>query len=251
MADVFEQWQTLISDPDLDRRFGSEIVMYELGLVITATFYGTQDEFNATGIPDKIPAGKISVLVDGWMGAVAQQAEDAALYLSDIRSAFTSRSLAFREDELLSRSEIDSMMSYLDDTSSGTLLWFLIFDVTGGAINDIAMNATAYSHRDKIMFCQGYGIGVPTLSQTTKDFMSGIITNIQNSSAETLTTYPGYVDPALNNAQESYWGPNLDRLGQIKVQWDPSDLFHNPQSVRPSTLDATQESKATNRRRKF
>lgn len=251
MADIFEQWQTLISDPDLDRRFGSEIVMYELGLVITATFYGSEAEFNATGIPTKIPAGKISVVLDDWLGVIAQQAEEAALYLSDIRSAFTSRSLAFRQDELLTRAEIDSMMSYLDNTARGTLVWFLIFDVSGGAINDVPMNATAYAHRDKIMFCQGYGIGIPTLSQTTKDFMNGIINNIQSTAGNTLTTYPGYVDPVLTNAQQSYWGPNLDRLGQIKSDWDPSDLFHNPQSVRPATLDARQESRASSRRSFF
>lgn len=251
MADIFEQWQTLISDPNLDRRFGSEIVMHELGLVITATFYGTQEEFDATGIPDKIPAGKVSVVLDDWLGAVAQQAEDAALYLSDIQSAFTSRSLAFRQDELLTTDQIKSMMTYLDETDRGTLLWFLIFDVSGGAINDIPMNATAYSHRDKIMFCQGYGIGIPTLSQTTKDFMNGLIDNIQSAAGQTLTTYPGYVDPLLANAQESYWGPNLERLGQIKSNWDVNDVFHNPQSVRPATLDGTQQSKAKNRRRRF
>ncbi|KAK6207156.1 hypothetical protein LQW54_007473 [Pestalotiopsis sp. IQ-011] len=251
MVDIFDQWQSLISDPDLDRRFGSEIVMHELGLVITATFYGTQDEFDATGIPDKIPAGKVSVVLDDWLGVIAQQAEDAALYLSDIQSAFTSRSLAFRQDELLATDEIKSMMTYLDETDRGTLLWFLIFDVSGGAVNDIAMNATAYSHRDKIMFCQGYGIGVPTLSQTTKDFMNGLINNIQSAAGQTLTTYPGYVDPLLTNAQESYWGPNLERLGQVKSDWDANDVFHNPQSVRPATLDATQQSKARNRRRAF
>ncbi|KAH6654905.1 hypothetical protein BKA67DRAFT_518023 [Truncatella angustata] len=248
MADIFEQWQTLISDPNLDRRFGSEVVLHELGLVITATFYGTEEEFEATGIPDRIPTGKISVVLDDWLGVLTQQAEDAALYLSDVRTAFTSRSLAFRQDELLTREEIDSMMSYLDNADHGTLLWFLIFDVTGGAINDIAMNATAYSHRDKIMFCQGYGIGVPTLSQTTKDFMDGIITNIQSTAEQTLTTYPGYVDPALANPQQSYWGPNLERLGQIKSNWDPNDVFHNPQSIRPATLDARQESGAKGRR---
>ncbi|KAI0128278.1 hypothetical protein BJ170DRAFT_682074 [Xylariales sp. AK1849] len=255
MADVFEQWQTLISDPDLDRRFGSEIVIHELGLVITATFYGTQDEFDATGIPDKIPTGTISVVVDDWLAVLADQAEEAALYLSDIRSAFTAKSVAFREDELLSSDAVKSMMSYLDNTDRGTLLWFLIFDASGGAINDIPMNATAYSHRDKIMFCQGYGIGIPTLTQTTKDFMNGIIANIQGSVPQTLTTYPGYVDPNLTNAQESYWGPNLATLETIKTTWDPTDLFHNPQSVQPGTsnktLDASQTSDAKNRRRKF
>lgn len=235
MADVFEQWQTLIADPDLDRRFGTEIVMYELGLIITATFYGTQDEFDATGIPDKIPTGSVSVVIDDWLAVIAEQAEEAALYLSDIPTAFTVRSLAFREDEILSKDAIDSMMSYLDNTNRGTLTWFLIFDATGGAISDIPMNATAYSHRDKIMFCQGYGIGIPTLTQSTKDFMNGLVDNIQGNIPETLTTYPGYVDPSLTNPQTSYWGPNLNNLMQIKAKWDPNDVFHNPQSVQPAT----------------
>jgi hypothetical protein len=248
MADVFEQWQTLISDPDLDRRFGSEMVLHQLGLVITATFYGTEEEYNATGIPDKIPTGTISVVVDDWLAVIANQAEEAALYLSDTRAAFTAKSVAFTQDELPSTDAISSMMDYLDNTDAGTLIWFLIFDVTGGAISDVAMNATSYSHRDKIMFCQGYGIGIPTLSQTTKDFMSGIINNIQSTESLNLTTYPGYVDPTLANAQQSYWGPNLARLGQIKSNWDSSDLFHNPQSVRPSTLDASQQSSAERRR---
>ncbi|KAI8627322.1 Glucooligosaccharide oxidase [Xylariaceae sp. FL1651] len=233
MIPIFKQWQDLISDPNLDRRFGTEFVAHELGVIITATFYGTEDEWNATGIPKRIPTGKVSVVVDDWLAVIAQQAEDAGLYLSDIHTAFTARSLAFRADETLSEDAITKMMDYLDDTDHGTLLWFLIFDATGGAISDIPMNATAYSHRDKIMFCQGYGIGIPTLTQTTKDFMNGIIDTIQNSSSQTLTTYPGYVDPSLANPQQSYWGPNLNTLGTIKSSYDPNDLFHNPQSVRP------------------
>lgn len=39
LSPVFEAWQNLISDPDLDRRFGSEFVMHELGAIITGTFF--------------------------------------------------------------------------------------------------------------------------------------------------------------------------------------------------------------------
>lgn len=230
---IFQQWQDLISDPNLDRRFGTEFVMHELGVIITATFYGTEDEWKATGIPDKIPAGNTSVVVNDWLAVIAQQAEDAALWLSDIRSSFTARSVAFRADELLTPDTVSSLMNYIDDAKRGTLLWFLIFDATGGAISDVPMNATAYSHRDKIMFCQGYGIGIPVLTDDTRAFLNGIIDTIQSSAPQALTTYPGYVDPSLVNAQASYWGPNLNALGQVKSKWDPSDLFHNPQSVRP------------------
>ncbi|KAI1173720.1 hypothetical protein F4777DRAFT_556523 [Nemania sp. FL0916] len=238
MVPVFKQWQDLISDPNLDERFGTEFVAHELGAVITATFYGTEDEWKATGIPQKIPEGKVSVVIDDWLAVIAQQAQDAALYLSDIRSAFTARSLAFTADETLSDDTITKVMNYMDNTNRGTLLWFLIFDATGGAINRIPMNATAYSHRDKIMFCQGYGIGMPVLTQQTKDFLSGIIDTIQNSVPQRLTTYPGYVDPSLASPQQSYWGPNLEMLESIKGTYDPNDVFHNPQSVRPGSKKA-------------
>ncbi|KAI1451912.1 Glucooligosaccharide oxidase [Annulohypoxylon moriforme] len=234
---VYQQWQDLITDPNLDRRFGTEFVMHELGVIITATFYGTEDEWKATGIPERIPTGNVSVVVDDWLGVIAQQAEDAALYLSDIRSAFTAKSLAFRTDEVMSLNTTTQLMNYIDDADRGTLLWFLIFDASGGAVSDIPMNATAYSHRDKIMFAQGYGIGIPTLTNATKDFIRGIMTTIQGDTSQTLTTYPGYVDPSLTDAQVSYWGPNLNTLGKIKSKWDPNDLFHNPQSVRPGETE--------------
>lgn len=237
LISVYQQWQDLITDPTLDRRFGTEFVMHELGVIISATFYGTEDEWKATGIPDRIPVGNVSVVVDDWLGVIAQQAEDAALWLSDLRSAFTARSLAFKTDEVMSLDTTTKLMNYIDDADRGTLLWFLIFDASGGAVSDIPMNATAYSHRDKIMFAQGYGIGIPTLTQTTKDFLNGIINMIQSNTAQTLTTYPGYVDPALTDPQVSYWGPNLNTLGEVKSKWDPNDLFHNPQSVRPAETD--------------
>lgn len=245
LAGIFTQWQDLISDPELDRRFSTEFIMHELGVIIQATFFGTQEEYKATGIPDKIPAGATSVILDDWMAVMTNDAENAALWLSSTSTPFTARSLAFTKDEMLSEDTITNLMNYIDDANRGTLIWFLIFDSTGGAISDVPTNATAYAHRDKIMFCQGYGIGIPVLQQSTKDFMTGIITHIQNGTTQALTTYPGYVDPMIQNPQTSYWGPNLDRLGGIKAKWDPNDVFHNPGSVRPGNIDAAVVSAST------
>ena len=44
IAPVYSKWQDLISDPKLDRRFGSEFIMFPLGAIITGTFYGSQAE---------------------------------------------------------------------------------------------------------------------------------------------------------------------------------------------------------------
>jgi len=37
------------------------------------------------------------------------------------------------------------------DFSLSFQLWFVIFDLQGGATNDIAQNATAYAHRDALV----------------------------------------------------------------------------------------------------
>ena len=47
--------------------------------------------------------------------------------------------------------------------------------------------------------------------------------------------YAGYIDPALGeNSTSLYWSGNVERLESIKVQVDPDDVFHNPQSIRPA-----------------
>jgi hypothetical protein len=240
MAPFFAQWQAFIADPDLDRRFGSEFVLHELGATVTGTFFGTQEEFEATGIPANFPTSAsnttVGIEVMNWLAAVEQQAQDSALWISDASSSFIAKSLAFREEDLLSDDAITQLFKYIGSAHKGTLLWFLIFDVTGGAINDVPLESTSYLHRDKVMFSQGYGVGVPVLTQDTRDFITGIMDTIRSvvPTGANLTTYAGYVDPTLKNPQEQYWGSNLERLMTVKSQWDPNDVFCNPQSVRPA-----------------
>lgn len=69
-------------------------------------------------------------------------------------------------------------MNYLDKTDRGKLAWCLIFDAAGGKINDVEVKATGHSHRDKVMFCQGYVIGPPTLLETTRAFMNRLVATI-------------------------------------------------------------------------
>ncbi|KAJ9161564.1 FAD-binding domain-containing protein [Coniochaeta hoffmannii] len=240
MAPTFNAWQTLVSDPDLDRRFASEFIMEPLGCVITGTFYGSRAEFNATGLQSRFPkGGRFSFTINDWLASVTQEATNEALYISNTPIPFYSKSLAFTQKDVIPASNVTDTFKWIDGASKGTLLWFIIFDVEGGAINDVPQNATAYPHRDKFMFYQSYAIGLP-LSQTTKNFL----TDFHNRIVSTLPaesgnaeSYAGYVDPGLGaNAQQDYWGPNLPRLEQIKKRWDPSDVFHNPQSVRPAAV---------------
>ncbi|KAK3323076.1 hypothetical protein B0H66DRAFT_532390 [Apodospora peruviana] len=232
MAPVYSAWQALIADPKLDRRFGTEFIMMPLGAIITGTFYGTDAEFKATGIPAKIPTGgKKGVVINDWLAAVALDGENEALYLSKLATPFYSKSLAFKQDQMIPADKVKKIFEWVDTQDKGTLLWFIIFDATGGAVADVPMDATAYSHRDKLLFYQSYAVGLP-LSGKTRDFLTNFHEQLKAASPKAYGTYAGYVDPALTDGQQQYWGPNLPKLQSIKRKWDPLDVFHNPQSVR-------------------
>ena len=232
VASTYSAWQDLISDPALDRRFGSEFILNPTGAIITGTFYGTEAEYRASGIPDRLPSNKEWVGNNDWLTAFAKDAENEALYLSGLATPFYSKSLAFRREDLINTTGIANIFSWVDAQDKGTPLWFIIFDATGGAIADVPMNATAYSHRDKVMFYQSYGIGIP-LGSKTKGFLEGFHTKVTGWT-NAFGTYAGYVDPKLSDAQEQYWGSNYDELRKVKKTWDPKEVFWNPQSVKPA-----------------
>lgn len=233
-AALYSKWQALIADPKLDRRFGSMFIMFPLGAVITGTFYGTPEEFQATGIPKTLSgAGEPGrLLLNDYLGSIAHNAEKEALYLSNLAAPFTSKSLFFRREQLLGPEAIKKLFTWVDNAHKGTLLWFIIFSAEGGIIEDIPTNSTAFAHRDKVMHYESYGVGFPLL-QTTKNFIADFHTQVLSLAPKAFGTYPGYVDNTLAEPQRQYWDSNLPALGNIKNIWDPADLFHNPGSVRP------------------
>ena len=237
MAPVYSKWQALVGDPDLDRRFTSLFIAQPLGVLITGTFYGTEEEFDASGIPEKLPTGgDFNITVMDWLGSLAHIAETTGLYLSDLPTQFASRSLALREQDLLSDQSIEELFDYMGSTDPGTLLWFIIFDNEGGAIADVPEDSTAYPHRDKIIMYQSYAIGIPELSDTTVDFVEGVQGKVMEGAPDAHTTYAGYINKKLNRtaAQEFYWGDKLPKLREMKKKYDPTSVFHNPQSVDPA-----------------
>ncbi|KAG8414624.1 hypothetical protein J3459_014213 [Metarhizium acridum] len=236
MAPVYEAWQTLANDPKLDRRFSTLFIAQPLGALVTGTFFGTKQEYEATGIHDKMPTGgSVSFEAMDWLGSLGHIAEKAALALSDMPSQFYGKSLALRQQDALARDTITRLFNFTGTADPGTPFWTVIFDSEGGAINDVPADSTSYPHRDKLLMYQSYVIGLP-LSEKNKKFAEGIHDIIQRGSPGANSRYAGYVDLELGRAeaQQAYWGSKLPKLGQIKAKWDPNDVFHNPQSVGPA-----------------
>lgn len=238
-ATAFKKWQELISDPDLSRKFASQLILTELGVVVTGTYFGPKSEFDSLNISSRLPDHDESVIVlDDWLGVVGHWAEDIALEIGGgIQSNFYAKSVAYTKDDLIPDETVDKLFQYIADTDKGTLAWFVIWDLEGGAINDVAADATAYGHRDALFYHQAYGINLfGRVDDKIRNFLTGINKVITDGIGHDLGAYAGYVDRALGDAGPSkYWGANLPRLEQIKAAVDPKDIFHNPQSVKAAS----------------
>lgn len=236
LAKRFKAWQDLISDPGLSHKFASQVMVSEVGMVISGTYFGTEQEFDDLNITSVFPdtsSNKLLVL-DDFAGAVGHWAEDIALALGGIiASSFYSKNLAFTKNDLIPSSTIDSFFQNLDKVNKGTLIWFAIFDLEGGAINEVPLDSTSYGHRDALFYLQTYAVNIGKLSSTTRDFVNGMDSILRDGfPGKTLGSYAGYVDPQLPDAQERYFGANYEKLREVKRVVDPRDVFHNPQSVR-------------------
>jgi len=109
----------------------------------------------------------------------------------------------------------------------------IAFDALGGAVNRVTPGATAFVHRNALFQAQ-YTTTWPAGSaaaavarqhawqqsfwQSMRPFASG-------------QAYQNYIDPALTNWRQAYYGANLARLTQVKAKYDPGRVFTFPQAI--------------------
>ncbi|KAH8829443.1 hypothetical protein DL96DRAFT_1668873 [Flagelloscypha sp. PMI_526] len=229
MADTFAGWQQFISKPDLSRKFASQVIAFEFGMIIQGNlgqYFGPKAEFDALGFDQVMKNATGSVSMDGWLGSVANWAENEAIALVGGASGpFYSKSLTFTDKTLiplLIPSNLFSNFSILRIRAHQS----------GGATNDVPTDATAYAHRDTLFYIQTYAFGIGSLPDASRKYINDINALIEaGMPGVDFGAYAGYVDPYLENGQQKYWGSNYPRLQQLKGQLDPKNIFVNPQSV--------------------
>ncbi|KAH9240678.1 Glucooligosaccharide oxidase [Colletotrichum gloeosporioides 23] len=232
-VEAFHSWQSLVADPTLDNRLGTDFALTPSGVRISATWYGSWGELHQSNIMGRLPAGgAASLSQETWDSSIAKNAAEESSHLSASPGKFFSKGLGFTPDDILSRPAIAELFELLE-SQAGDNSWSIRFQAVGGAISEVPTGATAFAHRDKFMFYQSYAAGE---CKTTKNLLENFHRKILNTvPTEATGTYPGFVDTSLMDAQESYWQGNALALEQIKTAWDPKDVFRNPQSIRPTT----------------
>ena len=233
---LFLDWQTLIAKPNITRNFSSQLTVFQEGIVISGSFFGTREEYEEFERENNLPfrsMGNVAYITN-WLSFLAHTAEDYLIRIfGGMLTSFYSKSLSFTAGQLFTEHDLVALFTYLNAAPKGTQTWWVIFNLEGGATNDVPMNATAYVHRDALMWMQSYVVvGYEPPSFIAKRFLNRLNEVIlANRPPGPLRSYPGYVDPYMKNGQMAYWGTNLPRLQRIKTAVDPRDVFHNPQSV--------------------
>jgi FAD/FMN-containing dehydrogenase len=103
----------------------------------------------------------------------------------------------------------------------------LILDSYGGAIGDVAPDATAFVHRDARFSVQilSYAADLATAKSRVAAARAKIAPH-GNGQA-----YQNYADPTLTGAAHAYYGANHARLQRIKAAVDPYDRFRPKQGI--------------------
>lgn len=127
---------------------------------------------------------------------------------------------------------MDGMRRWPGTRGSGDLVLFQ----TGGRINEMAPDATAFVHRDSrwlavvsASWSEDDPADVVDRARAWQDGFYADLGRFARGGA-----YQNFTDPALEDWAEAYYGANLPRLRRIKRAVDPDNVFRFAQSIPPA-----------------
>ena len=100
-------------------------------------------------------------------------------------------------------------------------------------MNRVPADATAFIHRDALfLLVFGTSWGAEDSHRTVEanrrwieEFYDAMQPYVSDQA------YQNFIDPALKNWQQAYYGANFERLVEVKKTYDPDDVFHFAQSI--------------------
>ncbi|TMD46107.1 MAG: FAD-binding oxidoreductase [Chloroflexi bacterium] len=136
---------------------------------------------------------------------------------------------------------IDTLLNGINRRQASPLLFGggILLDASGGAINRVAANATAFAHRDALFSAQYLAPWNDSASNAIVSANFAWLADTWQAMRPYASgaAYQNYIDPNLANWQSAYYGANLSRLQSVKSMYDPGNLFRFAQSI-PTTHGA-------------
>ena len=109
------------------------------------------------------------------------------------------------------------------------------FQAYGGAIAEVGDDDSAFSHRDTLVeFFAGSSWADPAEDDAR---MAGARRWAASMEAFSSGTYVNVIsDPGEEGVSRAYGSTQLDRLAALKRTWDPDNVFHLNQNIRPAPV---------------
>ena len=144
---------------------------------------------------------------------------------------------------------VQSIPSFLDELSDDAIdtmveqfagcpspLGALVMEHFHGQATRVSETATAYAHRSP-----GYNLLLPTVWLDPGTTDENVAWTRETYAAMqrfcTKSRYVNYLsdDDTGDDPVRSAYGPNYDRLVQVKTRYDPTNLFHLNTNIKPTT----------------
>ncbi|KAM0420905.1 hypothetical protein ACHAPT_011294 [Fusarium lateritium] len=228
------------------RELNMQIYMGPRGQTIQGLYHGSSEGLNAALRPllGEINAQVSKTNTVGWIES-AQHFADGQLL--DQRRPYDRHSTFYTTSLLthaLTRNQVESLVNALFTNAkdpSARKSWYLLLDLFGGpnsTIADKTPSDTAFVHRDKLLLYQ-FSDGGSNGEYPSEGF--DLLRRFRESVTSSMADgewgmYANYLDTQLDGetAARLYYGGNLERLRRLKAEYDPDDVFWNPQGVRPA-----------------
>ncbi len=122
---------------------------------------------------------------------------------------------------------IDILSRYM--ASSPSQSTFMVWTHAGGAIDDVARDATAFWHRGARFMPELKAIwDTPAQARANIEWAWNFYNDLE---PHLIGSYVNYIDPLLPQWPKKYYGDNYARLLEIKKRCDPKNFFRFQQGV--------------------
>jgi hypothetical protein len=134
---------------------------------------------------------------------------------------------------LLSEAAIATLFRVFSTWPGTTAAARITFFRTGGKMNTVAPDATAFVHRRSEWLANG------SIDWDDFDTVENVFNGMQwqrnahnalDAAFAGQGSYQNFPDPGLANHGVAYWGANLGRLVEVKLKYDPTFVFTPPQN---------------------
>jgi hypothetical protein len=205
-------------------------------------FFGTREQLESlirpltnAGVPTRVTVSARTYMDAAlmWAGCAGTVAECHPQPQGELgRSTFKAKSDYVNRP--LSARGIDVLVRQIEARQpAGPGSGIVLLDSSGGAINRVRKDATAFVHRDALFSMQYLAYWQAADSSAVAAANLRWLRRFRGAMRPFVSgfAYQNYIDPELASWRHAYYGSNLKRLVEVKRRYDPGNAFHFRQSI--------------------